>query len=88
MTSTRRSDGRPHDGRLSVWNEQINERAKRKKIAPVPADQFLVTLVGSCLFPFVAQPMIAEALGLTPKGLRDFMKRRRTELPALLKRTL
>jgi hypothetical protein len=25
---------------------------------------------------------------LTPKGLRDFMKRRRTELPALLKRTL
>jgi AcrR family transcriptional regulator len=68
--------------------EQINERAKRKKIAPVPADQFLVTLVGSCLYPFVAQPMIAEALGLTPKGLRDFMKRRRTELPALLKRTL
>jgi hypothetical protein len=33
--------------------EQINERAKRKKITPVPADQFLVTLVGSCLFPFV-----------------------------------
>ena len=67
---------------------QINERAKRKKIAPVSADQFLVTLVGSCLYPFVAQPMIAEALGLTPNGLRDFMKRRRTELPALLKRTL
>jgi len=67
---------------------QINERAKRKKIAPVRADQFLVTLVGSCLYPFVAQPMIAEALGLTAKGLRDFMKRRRTELPALLKRTL
>ena len=73
---------------LERVREQINERAKRKKITPVPADQFLVTLVGSCLFPFVAQPMIAEALGLTPKGLRDFMKRRRTELPALLKRTL
>jgi AcrR family transcriptional regulator len=73
---------------LERVEQQINERAKRKKIAPVPADQFLVTLVGSCLYPFVAQPMIAEALGLTPKGLRDFMKRRRTELPALLKRTL
>jgi hypothetical protein len=45
-------------------------------------------LVGSCLFPFVAHPMIAEALGLGPKELRDFMKRRRVELPALLKRTL
>jgi len=68
--------------------EQINERAKRKKIAPVAADQFLVTLVGSCLYPFVAQPMIAEALGLGPKELRAFMKRRRAELPALLKRAL
>ena len=73
---------------LERVREQINERAKRKKITPVPADQFLVTLVGSCLFPFVAQPMIAEALGLGPKELRDFMKRRRAELPALLKRTL
>ena len=53
--------------------QQINELARRKKIAPVPADQFLVTLVGSCLYPFAAQPMIAEALGLTPKGLRDFI---------------
>ena len=73
---------------LERVEQQINERAKRKKVKPVSADQFLVTLVGSCLWPFVAQPMIAEALGLTPKGLRDFMKRRRTELPALLKRTL
>jgi AcrR family transcriptional regulator len=68
--------------------EQINERAKRKKITPVPADQFLVTLVGSCLYPFVAQPMIAEALGLNPTELRAFMKRRRIELPAQLKRML
>ena len=73
---------------LDRVEQQINERAKQKQIAPVPADQFLVTLVGSCLYPFVAQPMIAEALGLTPKGLRDFMKRRRTELPTLLKRVL
>ena len=73
---------------LERVREQINERAKRKKIAPVAVDQFLVTLVGSCLFPFVAQPMLAEALGLSPTGVRQFMKRRRTELPALLKRTL
>jgi len=26
-------------------------------------------------YPFVAQPMIAEALGLTAKGLRDFTSR-------------
>ena len=88
MTSTRRSEQKAARRSLERVEQQINERAKRKKIAPVPADQFLVTLVGSCLFPFLAHPMIAEALGLTPKGLRDFMKRRRVELPALLKRTL
>ena len=73
---------------LERVREQIDEAAKRKKIAPVAADQFLVTLVGSCLFPFVVQPMIAEALGLSTTGVRQFMKRRRTELPALLKRML
>ena len=73
---------------LERVQEQINERSKQKKIAPVAADQFLVTLVGSCLFPFAARPLIAEALGLGATGSRAFMKRRRTELPALLKRTL
>ena len=53
---------------LERVREQINERAKRKEIAPVSADQFLITLVGSCLFLFVAQPMIAEALGLGPRS--------------------
>ena len=81
-------DARQHGGMLERVGEQINERAKRRRIAPVAADQFLVTLVGSCLFPFVAQPMFAEALGLSATGVRQFMKRQRTELPALLKRTL
>jgi AcrR family transcriptional regulator len=73
---------------LDRLREQIDERAKAEKVAPVPVDQFFITLVGSCLFPFVAQPMIAEVLGLSATGVRQFMKRRRTELPALLKRTL
>jgi hypothetical protein len=60
----------------------------KQKIAHVSADQFLVTVVGSCLFSLVAQPKIAEALGLSPTDVGQFMKRRRTELPALLTRTL
>ena len=81
----RRRAARRMLGRL---REQIDEQAKAKNIAPVPADQFFVTLVASCLFPFAAQPMIAEVLGLSGAGVRRFMKRRRTELPALLKKTL
>jgi AcrR family transcriptional regulator len=68
--------------------EQIDERARTSKISPVSADQFLVTLVGSCLYPFAARPMIAEVLGISETGFRTFMKRRKTELPAFLKRAL
>ena len=71
---------------LAPLQAQLNECARLKGIAPIAADQFLVTLVGSCLFPFAAQPMLAQALGLGASGARAFMKRRRTELPALLKR--
>jgi len=68
--------------------EQIDDLAKTRGGAPVSADQFFVTLAGSCLFPFAARPMIAEVLGLRPTGFQAFMKRRRRELPALLKRAL
>ena len=68
--------------------EQIDEQLEGKTVAPVSAEQFLVTLTSSCLFPFAAQPMIAEVLGLGPAGVRAFMKRRRRELPAFLKRAL
>jgi hypothetical protein len=73
---------------VNKLREQIDEHVKAKGIAPVSAEQFLVTLTSSCLFPFAAQPMIAEVLGLGPTGVREFMKRRRRELPAFLKRAL
>jgi AcrR family transcriptional regulator len=73
---------------INKLREQIAERLEGKNIAPVSADQFLVTLTSSCLFPFAAQPMIADVLGLGPAGVRAFMKRRRRELPAFLKKAL
>ncbi len=73
---------------INKLREQIDEHVKGKTLAPVSAEQFLVTLTSSCLFPFAAQPMIADVLGLGPPGVRAFMKRRRRELPAFLKRAL
>jgi len=73
---------------IDKLQEQIDAHVKAKKIAPVSAEQFFVTLASSCLFPFAARPMITEALGLGPTGVREFMKRRRRDLPAFLKRGL
>jgi hypothetical protein len=66
---------------LERVREQINERAKRPKVAPVAADQFLVTLVSSCLSPFAARPTIAAVLALDASGVTAVIERRRKELP-------
>jgi AcrR family transcriptional regulator len=68
--------------------EQIDEQVRAKKMAPLSADQFVVTLASSCLFPFAARPMLSEVLGLSPKEFKGFIERRRKELPAFLKRAL
>jgi AcrR family transcriptional regulator len=73
---------------IEKLRQQIDDGVKTRTMSPVSAEQFFVTLASSCLFPFAAQPMIGQALGLNAAGLREFMERRRTELPAILKRTL
>jgi TetR/AcrR family transcriptional regulator len=70
---------------VSKLREQIRHHAKTRRLPPVSAEQFLITLAGSCLFPFAARPMIAEILGLGPKAFEGFMEQRRIELPAFLK---
>lgn len=67
---------------------QIDDGVRAKKMRPVSAEQFFVTMVSSCLFPFAAWPMLAQVLGIGASGHRQFMRRRRTELPAFLKRAL
>jgi AcrR family transcriptional regulator len=67
---------------------QIDEQVRKKAIAPMSVEQFIVTLASSCLFPFAARPMVAAALGLDSRAFTAFIKRRRKELPAFLKRAL
>jgi AcrR family transcriptional regulator len=73
---------------VGTLRRQIDEQVKAKKMAPVSAEQFFVTLLSSCVFPFAARPMLSEVLGLGPKELKRFMERRRRDLPAFLKRSL
>jgi AcrR family transcriptional regulator len=73
---------------LRKLRAQIGEQARAKRMAPMSAEQFLVTLAGSCLFPFAARPMLAEVLGLRSKAFDAFMSERRRALPAILKRAL
>jgi AcrR family transcriptional regulator len=68
--------------------KQIKNEVKAGRMAPISAEQFFVTLAGSCLLPFAARPMLTEGLGLDSRQFEILMERRRTELPALLKKAL
>jgi AcrR family transcriptional regulator len=71
---------------VAMLQTQITNEVNAKRMAPISAEQFFVTLAGSCLFPFAARPMLTEALGLDSKQFEVLMERQRTELPTLLKR--
>lgn len=73
---------------IAKLGRQIDEQVQAGAMAAVPVDQFLVTLVGSCLFPFAARPMLGAVLGLKPDKFEVFMNQRRRELPLFLKRAL
>lgn len=75
-------------GMIDVLRRQIDERVEAGTMAPISAEQFFVTLVSSCLFPFAARPMLTEVLGLEPAAIASFLEQRRKDLPAFLKRAL
>ncbi len=56
--------------------------------APLTAEQFLVTCLSGCVFPFAARPLLATVLGLDEAGFQRFIAERGDELPAFLKRGL
>ena len=72
---------------LRKLGAQIREQVERGKFAPVTAEQFLVTLVSTCAFPFIARPMLSSVLGLSPRQFDRFITQRRKHLPEFLKRS-
>jgi len=73
---------------LRRLGQQIEVGVKAGTIAPMTPEQLLVTLLGACIFPFAAQPMLAAVLGFGPHGFERFVQQRRKELPLFLKRAI
>ena len=73
---------------IAKLGRQIEEQVERGTIVAVSVEQFMVTLVGSCLFPFAARPVLAAVLGLSPAKFELFMEQRKQDLPRFLKRAL
>ncbi|HZR26195.1 MAG TPA: helix-turn-helix domain-containing protein [Vicinamibacterales bacterium] len=62
-------------------SRQIAERVAAGRMRPIAADSFMVNLMSLCIFPFAGQHMLQAMLGLDADGFRQFIARRRDELP-------
>ena len=67
---------------------QLNERAAAGAIRPITTVEFLVNLLGLCVFPFVARPMLAVAFGMGDSAFERFLDERRAQLPGFILRGL
>src|SRR5581483_10332386 len=62
-------------------SRQFAQRVAAGRMRPIAADSFLVNLMSLCIFPFAGQHMLQAMLGLDADGFRQFIARRRDELP-------
>ena len=67
---------------LAPLRRQIAERVAAGTMREIPAEQFLISLISLCIFPFAARPMVCLILGLDADGFTSFMETRRRELGA------
>lgn len=67
---------------------QLRERAAAGVIRPITPVHFLATVLGLCVFPFVARPMLTVAFGMDDAAFEAFLDERRAELPGFILRGL
>src|ERR1051325_9677973 len=73
---------------FKVLKAQIDARVKAKRMHPIAPEQFTISLLALCVFPFAARPMVMALLGLDEAGFEQFINRRRRELAPFFLRAL
>jgi AcrR family transcriptional regulator len=81
-------DKPPRIKALEVLDKQLKARARAGTLRPIAREQFLVNLLGLCIFPFAARPILEALLGMEPAAFRRFIAQRRKEVPDFFLRAL
>lgn len=69
-------------------DEQLRERAAAGAIRAITPEQFLVTLLGLVVFPFLARPALQIAFGMDDEAFGRFLDERRAALPRVIRNAL
>jgi TetR/AcrR family transcriptional regulator len=69
---------------LEGFRAKLAEQVAAGTMRPVDPQQFLVSLAGMVVFPFVARPMLGAVLELSGSEFDRFLDQRRAELPGFI----
>ncbi len=61
-------------------SRQIEEEVQAGRMRPISTEQFIVNLLGLCVFPFLARPMLGAILGVEGDRFDAFVAERRATL--------
>lgn len=63
---------------------QIAEEAKAGRIRAVAAEQLMMDILGLCLFPAIARPMMQRMMGISDEGFRQALELRRSRASQMI----
>lgn len=68
----------------SLLTQQLLQEAEKGNIRPIEPLQFIVSVLGNVVFPFVARPIISYIGDLDEAGFRQFMEERKRIAPEMI----
>jgi len=69
----------------SVFFRQYQEAFQQRKVSEVHPLNFMLNLIGLIVFPFIAKPLLMEAVGIETGEFKRVMEQRRKLIPIWLK---
>ena len=85
------SGGDPHEvvpPALARLAQQIDAQVRAGAMRPIRPEQFAANLISLCIFPFAARPMLRIVFGMDDHAFKQFIERRKTELPQFFRNAL
>lgn len=76
-TGLRRFIGEQTSGVFDQLREEMEEAVRRGEIHPIAPEHLFANLIGLCVFPFIARPMLQTAMGMHADAYEDFLEERR-----------
>lgn len=69
----------------SFFFKQIQREIATKKIAPVYPLHYVMNMIGMCVFPFIAAPLLRHLAGIDDRGFAALMDERKALVPRWMK---